>query len=150
MLCVGVIWSAAFNYRTFVIDLIKETASVKKTFDILFKTKEEYEDFVRDIYSLDSIDKWNLDIKTGLMFKHQPEEPVYVVTIVFLEIEEGESFYHDYHQRFFFKNLKSLKAKVRDGLSQTYEIDQNILFHMSEDEKEYRLMDDYLKNYCLH
>ena len=61
MLCIGIIWNSANEFKDYILSDITEYGEILNSFDL--RLGEQYEAFVRDIYSGDDIDDWKIDKK---------------------------------------------------------------------------------------
>lgn len=128
------------------IDDIQKYGSLIGTFDM--SLEENYEAFVRDIYAQDEIASWKVDKKVETMFN---SSDVRTVTVVFIEVDLTEQFYHGGKKRMVYTNLENLKTGIRykyGKMIKDYFFDN--VFHMTDDERELRadltVVSNYLKN----
>lgn len=132
MKCVGIIWNCAFEFKEEILKIISTHSKVSQCYCI--ELKEDYEIFLRSIYSFESIAKWKVDKKVEYMKKY----PSTSVCIVHFDIDVSTIRYHEKKKHFVYSNLQDLKDLVR-GIYQTklpfYFFD--IIFHCSESQEEY-------------
>ncbi len=146
MLCLGILWNSVQEYKDMAIDDIQKYGSLIGTFDM--SLEENYEAFVRDIYAQDEIASWKVDKKVETMFN---SSDVRTVTVVFIEVDLTEQFYHGGKKRMVYTNLENLKTGIRykyGKMIKDYFFDN--VFHMTDDERELRadltVVSNYLKN----
>ena len=128
------------------IDDIQKYGSLIGTFDM--SLEENYEAFGRDIYAQDEIASRKVDKKVETMFN---SSDVRTVTVVFIEVDLTEQFYHGGKKRMVYTNLENLKTGIRykyGKMIKDYFFDN--VFHMTDDERELRadltVVSNYLKN----
>lgn len=146
MLCLGILWNSVQDYKDMAIDDIQKYGSLIGTFDM--SLEENYESFVRDIYAQDEIASWKVDKKVETMFN---SSDVRTVTVVFIEVDLTEQFYHGGKERMVYTNLENLKTEIRDKygkMIKDYFFDN--VFHMTDDERELKadlkVVSNYLTN----
>lgn len=146
MLCLGILWNSVQQYKDMAIEDIQKYGSLIGTFDM--PLEENYEAFVRDIYAQDEIATWKVDKKVETMFN---SSDVRTVTVVFIEVDLTDQFYHGGKKRMVYTNLENLKIGIRDKygkLIKDYFFDN--VFHMTDDERELKadltVVSNYLKN----
>lgn len=146
MLCLGILWNSVQEYKDMAIEDIQKYGSLIGTFDM--PLEENYEAFVRDIYAQDEIATWKVDKKVETMFN---SSDVRTVTVVFIEVDLTDQFYHGGKKRMVYTNLENLKIGIRDKygkLIKDYFFDN--VFHMTDDERELKadltVVSNYLKN----
>lgn len=146
MLCLGILWNSVQEYKDMAIADIQKYGSLIGTFDM--PLEENYEAFVRDIYAQDEIASWKVDKKVETMFN---SSDVRTVTVVVIEVDLTDQFYHGGKKRMVYTNLENLKTGIRDKygkMIKDYFFDN--VFHMTDDERELRadltVVSNYLKN----
>ena len=146
MLCLGILWNSVQQYKDMIIADIQKYGSLIGSFDM--PLEENYETFVRDIYAQDEIATWKVDKKLETMFN---SSDVRTVTIVFVEVDLTDQFYHGGKKKMVYTNLENLKNGIRDKygkMIKDYFFDN--VFHMTDDERELRadftVVTNYLKN----
>lgn len=146
MLCLGILWNSVQQYKDMAIEDIQKYGSLIGIFDM--PLEENYEAFVRDIYAQDEIATWKVDKKVETMFN---SSDVRTVTVVFIEVDLTDQFYHGGKKRMVYTNLENLKIGIRDKygkLIKDYFFDN--VFHMTDDERELKadltVVSNYLKN----
>ena len=146
MLCLGILWNSVQEYKDMAIEDIQKYGSLIGTFDM--PLEENYEAFVRDIYAQDEIATWKVDKKVETMFN---SSDVRTVTVVFIEVDLTDQFYHGGKKRMVYTNLENLKTGIRDKygkMIKDYFFDN--VFHMTDDERELKadltVVSNYLKN----
>lgn len=145
MLCLGILWNSVQEYKDMAIEDIQKYGSLIGTFDM--PLEENYEAFVRDIYAQDEIATWKVDKKVETMFN---SSDVRTVTIVFIEVDLTDQFYHGGKKKMVYTNLENLKTGIRDKygkMIKDYFFDN--VFHMTDDERELKadltVVSNYLK-----
>ena len=133
MKCVGIIWNCAFEFRSEIIEIINQYATLDSWYCI--DLKDSFESFVRKIYSVDAIAKWKVDKKVEYMHLYTSTS----ICIVYFDIDTSIIRYHEKKKHFVFANLQDLKDLIR----QTYSLKLpfyffDIIFHCSETEDEYK------------
>ena len=146
MLCLGILWNSVQEYKDMAIEDIQKYGSLIGTFDM--PLEENYEAFVRDIYAQDEIATWKVDKKVETMFN---SSDVRTVTVVFIEVDLTDQFYHGGKNKMVYPNLENLKTGIRDKygkMIKDYFFDN--VFHMTDDELELKadltVVSNYLKN----
>ena len=146
MLCLGILWNSVQEYKNMAIADIQKYGSLIGTFDM--PLEENYESFVRDIYAQDEIASWKVDKKVETMFN---SSDIRTVTVVFIEVDLTDQFYHGGKKRMVYTNLENLKTGIRDKygkMIKDYFFDN--VFHMTDDERELKadliVVSNYLKN----
>ena len=61
MKCVGIIWNCAFEYKDEILKIISEHCKINQSYCI--DLGNNYEIFLRAIYSFETIAKWKVDKK---------------------------------------------------------------------------------------
>ena len=132
MKCVGIIWNCSFEFTDDILKLISQYAKITNRYHI--DLKANYTNFVRAIYSTDSIATWKVDKKIEYMSKYSSTS----VCIVYFEIDTSILRYHDKKKHFVYSNLQDMKDIIRETYKDKlpyYFFD--IVFHCSETEEEY-------------
>lgn len=132
MKCVGIIWNCAFEFKEQILRKINEYGKVDSFYCI--DLKDNYEVFLRSIYSFESIAKWKVDKKIEYMRKY----PSTLVCIVHFDIDTSQMRYHEKKKHLVYSNLQDLKDFIRDKYKAKlpyYFFD--IIFHCSETAEEY-------------
>lgn len=134
MVCLGILWNSMQEYLENVVEDVEEYGKVLDIFSL--NLGDEYEKFVRDIYSQDEIAAWKVDKKIETMFQCSEGRKV---TILLIDMETSKMEYHPLKKRYVFVNLESMKTDIRKKYSKlvAYYFFDNI-FHVSDDEKEYK------------
>lgn len=133
MLSIGIIWNSASEFKDYILSDIAEYGEILNTFDLILGNK--YDEFVRDIYSDDAIEDWKIDKKIETMKESSDYQGV---TVVVLNIDTTEQYYHEHKKRMVYANLDRLKRSIREKYSQlvsVYFFDN--VFHLTDDENEY-------------
>ena len=143
MLSIGIIWNSASQFKENILSDISEYGEVLNVFDLILDN--QYDTFVRDIYSDDAIDNWKIDKKIETMKQSSDYRGV---TVVVLNIDTKEQYYHAHKKRMVYVNLDRLKRNIREKYSQlvsVYFFDN--VFHLTDDEKEYEECAETLARY---
>ena len=143
MLSIGIIWNSANEFKDYILSDISEYGELLNAFDLILDDK--YNEFVRDIYSGDAIDDWKIDKKIETMKKASDYKGV---TVVVLNIDNTEQYYHEHKKRMVYANIDKLKSIIREKYSQlvsVYFFDN--VFHLTDDEKEYEECAEILSKY---
>ena len=146
MLCLGILWNSVQEYKDMAIEDIQKYGSLIGTFDM--PLEENYEAFVRDIYAQDEIATWKVDKKVETMFN---SSDVRTVTVVFIEVDLTDQFYHGGKNKMVYTNLENLKTGIRDKYGKMIKDYFFVnVFHMTDDELELKadltVVSNYLKN----
>ncbi len=143
MLCLGILWNSVIDYKNDVLQDIEKYATIIKC--ISLDLKEDYEQFVRDIYNQDDIAKWKVDKKIETMFKSTNSRKVLALI---MDIETNTSYYHKLKKRMVYTNLEQMKIDIREKYSKyiPYYFFDNV-FHVTDDEKEFQLDYKVLQKY---
>lgn len=132
MKCVGIIWNCAFEFKEQILRKINEYGKVESFYCI--DLKDNYEIFLRSIYSFESIAKWKVDKKIEYMKMY----PSTSICIVHFDIDTSQIRYHEKKKHFVNSNLQDLKDFIRNNYKTKlshYFFD--IIFHCSETTEEY-------------
>lgn len=143
MLSVGIIWNSASEFKDYILSDIAEYGEILNTFDLILG--DQYDEFVRDIYSDDAIEDWKIDKKIETMKESSDYRGV---TVVVLNVDTTEQYYHEHKKRMVYANLDRLKRSIREKYSQlvsVYFFDN--VFHLTDDENEYGECVDILSKY---
>lgn len=143
MLSVGIIWNSASEFKDYILSDIAEYGEILNTFDLMLG--DQYDEFVRDIYSDDAIEDWKIDKKIETMKESSDYRGV---TVVVLNVDTTEQYYHEHKKRMVYANLDRLKRSIREKYSQlvsVYFFDN--VFHLTDDENEYGECVDILSKY---
>ena len=143
MLSIGIIWNSASQFKENILSDISEYGEVLNVFDLILDN--QYDTFVRDIYSDDAIDNWKIDKKIETMKQSSDYRGVIVVV---LNIDTTEQYYHAHKKRMVYANIDKLKSIIREKYSQlvsVYFFDN--VFHLTDDEKEYEECAEILSKY---
>lgn len=143
MLSIGIIWNSANDFKDYILSDITEYGEILNSFDLMLG--EQYESFVRDIYSGDAIDDWKIDKKIETMNQSSDYQGV---TVVVLDIDTTEQYYHKHKKRMVYANPDRMKTNIRKKYSQlvsNYFFDN--VFHLTDDEKEYEECVETLAKY---
>lgn len=142
----GILWNSVHEYKEQALLDIKESADLLGSFDL--QLDENYEQFVRGIYSQEKMDSWKIDKKIDTMFQSTDNR---TVTVFVIDIDTSEQFYHEYKKKVVYKRLDDLKKSIREKYSKlvpVYFFD-NVL-HLTDDEQEFitnmAIVSEYTKN----
>ena len=134
MKCVGIIWNCAFEFKDEIVKMMSNYSVVENYFCI--DLKSNYENFVRLIYSSDSIAEWKIDKKVEYMRNYTSTS----VCIVYFDIDTSIMRYHDKKKHMVYANLQDLKDLIRKAYGSKlpfYFFD--IVFHCSESSEEFNI-----------
>ena len=143
MFCLGILWNSMFEFKDEVFEDISKYGEIKKTY--FLDLGNDYEQFVRDIYSKDTIAEWKVNKKIETMFACTESR---IVTVVILKLDPGEIEYHPLKKRNIFRNIEDMKINIREkyrNYENVYFFDN--LFHATDDEKEFKDDLDVIKKY---
>lgn len=141
----GIIWNTAQTCRDEIIQDIKNSVPVLDIYDI--DLGNNYENFVRDLYSIDEIDSAKLEMKLQSMLNNK----LRIITIIFMKIDPTKQYYYIHKKRNVFSEIQDLKLLIRNKYKEKVEnyFFDNV-FHMSDDEFEYveglKILSKYLDN----
>jgi len=133
MVCLGILWNSMQDYLGEAIEDISSYGSIKGAFTM--ELNDQYESFVRDIYSQDDIAEWKVDKKLETMFKCSDNRNI---TVVIVDVDSSKQVYHPLKKRMVYENLENMKTNLRKKYSEKvdhYFFDN--VFHMTDDEREY-------------
>lgn len=145
MICLGILWNSMREHLSEVLTDISSYGEIEDAFSM--DLGQNYEKFVRDIYSQDEIAEWKVDKKIETMFHCSDNRKI---TIVILNMKNSKMVYHEYKKRNVFANLENMKTEIRKKYSQLVEcyFFDNI-FHVTDDEREYiadmGVVNEYIK-----
>lgn len=146
MLCLGIIWNSAQQFKDFIIEDIERQGEILATYDL--SLGENYCNFVRDIYLKDVIEDWKIEKKISTMKKSSDNRDV---TLIFLEMDTTEQYYHEGKKKMVYASLDRLKKSIRTKYSKfvpEYFFDN--VFHLTDDENEFKtsliILDNYINN----
>lgn len=146
MLCLGIIWNCVQDFKTSIIEDINQQGEILATYDLFLG--DEYDSFVRYIYSKEIIDEWKIDKKISSMYKSSDRRDV---TLVFVKMDVTEKYYHKGKRKMVYASLDRLKRSIREKYSQLvpeYFFDN--VFHLTDDENEFKacmgIFDFYVQN----
>ena len=88
MVCLGILWNSMQEHLENVVEDVEEYGKVLDIFSL--NLGDEYEKFVRDIYSQDEIAAWKVDKKIETMFQCSEGRKV---TIILIDIETSKMEY---------------------------------------------------------
>lgn len=137
MKCLGILWNGMNEFKEEALIDIKSYAKINNIIDIDLDSR--YECFVRDIYSMDDIATWKVDKKIETMFQCSDNRQI---TVVDMEIDVSEQYFHPLKKRLVFTNLENMKVEIRKKYEtkvSCYFFDN--VFHVTDNEKEY--IDDF-------
>lgn len=100
MVCLGILWNSMQEHLENVVEDVEKYGNVLDIFSL--NLGDEYEKFVREIYSQDEIAAWKVDKKIETMFQCSEERKV---TILLIDIETSKMEYHPLKKRYVFVNL---------------------------------------------
>lgn len=143
MKCMGILWNSSSIFKDEIIEDIKNYAKVIGVMTI--DLEDNYEEFVREIYDCDSIEKWKVDKKIETMFMCTSSSQI---RVLLMEVDTEEEYYHPHKKRNVYKNLEHMKIYVRNKYSKivpVYFFDN--VFHATDDEKEFYLTYEVIKKY---
>lgn len=134
MVCLGILWNSMHEHLENVVEDIEEYGKILDIFSL--NLGEEYEKFVRYIYSQDEIAAWKVDKKIETMFQCSEERKI---TILLIDIVTSKTEYHPLKKRYVFINLENMKTNIRKKYSKlvAYYFFDNV-FHVTDDEREYK------------
>ena len=107
MKCVGIIWNCAFEFKDEITKIIANYSVVENCYCI--DLKSNYENFVRLIYSADSIAEWKVDKKVEYMRNYHGTS----ICIINFDIDTSILRYHEKKKHMIFSNLQDLKDLIR-------------------------------------
>lgn len=144
MLCLGIIWNSVQQFKDSIIEDIETQGELLGIYDL--SLGENYDDFVRDIYSKEKIDDWKIAKKISTMKTSSDSRNV---TLVFLDMDTTEQYYHEGKKKTVFASLDMLKKSIRvkySKLVKEYFFDN--VFHLTDDEGEFKasliIISDYI------
>lgn len=147
MKCIGIIWNCAMQYENEILALIKDNSKIIYT--SILQLGNSYENFVREIYSRDSIDEWKINEKIRNM---KLSTSLTDVRFIIYDIEVEELFFNTYKKRFVYSKSELLKSIIRIAIMnklQNYFFD--ITFHATDSLEEYEktlnIINSYLKTH---
>lgn len=147
MKSLGIIWNSAYDFKDDIVSDMSQVVKVDGCYHM--DLGDDYEKFVRTLYSFDDIADWKVDSKLKAMFFENPNRKVCVVIFNF---DADQTFYHAYKKRSVFSQLENLKGTIRGEYSKKvpcYFFDN--VFHASDNAKEfeqdYNLFLEYYKKY---
>lgn len=145
MLCIGIIWNNVFHLKDEILEDIRnnDLAKVFESFDL--DLDDDYENFVRGIYSLDSIATWKVDKKVSTMLESTDSRSV---NVIFMEVNDSNQEYHELKKRYVYTDLENLKVFIRGKYKEkisNYFFDN--VFHMTDNKEEFEQTYDFLKKY---
>lgn len=147
MKCIGIIWNCAMQYENEILALIKDNSKIIYT--SILQLGNSYENFVREIYSQDSIDEWKINEKIRNM---KLSTSLTDVRFIIYDIEVEELFFNTYKKRFVYSKSELLKLIIRIAIMnklQNYFFD--ITFHATDSLEEYEktlnIINSYLKTH---
>lgn len=145
MVGLGILWNSVVDMKEQILNDVNEYCDIIDHFDL--ELGEDYEQFVRDIYSLDDIAEWKVDKKVETMFACSDVKNVVVVVF---NIDTYTMEYHELKKRMVYPNLEEMKKNIRmkyKDLVPVYFFDN--IFHVTDNEKEFE--DDYnlVKSYAI-
>ncbi len=147
MKCIGIIWNCAMQYENEILALIKDNSKIIYT--SILQLGNSYENFVREIYSQDSIDEWKINEKIRNM---KLSTSLTDVRFIIYDIEVEELFFNTYKKRFVYSKSELLKSIIRIAIMnklQNYFFD--ITFHATDSLEEYEktlnIINSYLKTH---
>lgn len=145
MLCLGILWNSVYEFKDMILSDIEKYGNLVDSFDL--NLEDNYEDFVRDIYAQDEIASWKVDKKVSTMFNSSDNRNI---TIVFIEVDLTDQFYHGGKKKMVYTNLENLKNGIRGKygkMIKEYFFDN--VFHMTDDTRELKadlgVVSEYLK-----
>lgn len=143
MLSIGVIWNSAHDFKEYILSDITEYGEILNSYDLILG--DNYQSFVRDIYCSDSIDDWKIEKKIEAM-NHSCDYQG--VTIVVIDVDITEQYYHPYKKKMVYANLDRMKTNIRKNYSKlvSFYFFDNV-FHLTDDEKEYEECVEVLSRY---
>ena len=132
MKCVGIIWNCAFEYKDEILKIISEHCRIEQSYCI--DLGNNYEIFLRSIYSFETIAKWKIDKKIEYMKKYTSTS----ICIIHFDIDTSMMRYHEKKKCLVYSKLQDLKDLIRE----TYKNELpfyffDIIFHCSETQEEY-------------
>lgn len=147
MKSVGIIWNCAMQYENEILDLIKDNSKI--IYSSVLHLGNSYENFVRDIYSNDSIAEWKINEKIRHMKLSTSSTDV---RFIIYDIDVEELFFNTYKKRFVYSKSELLKSIIRIAIMnklKNYFFD--ITFHATDSPDEYEktlnIIHSYLKGY---
>ena len=131
MIYIGILWNTVNN---FCIDILKDIAEFS---EILFwnevDLENQYNEFIKNIYELDGIDEWKVNLKLQSMNQTLNKK----IVIVFLRIDDNTKIYNTKKNKMVAVNIENLKYTIRKKYSKkilNYFFDN--VFHMTDNEEE--------------
>lgn len=144
MKCLGILWNSMDPFKEEALDDIGNYCKILGCFSI--DLKDDYENFVRDIYSQDDIAEWKVDRKLETMFACSESRKVH---IILMDVKTNEQEYHPLKKRMVFKNLEQMKVNIRAKYKEkvnTYFFDN--VFHVTDDSREFIADYSIVKKYA--
>lgn len=148
MKCLGIIWNSIYEFKDEILEDLKKYVVVEHSFSL--DLSDEYENFVRTLYSFDEIADWKVDKKIETMFANSDDRKI---GVVLFNVNTDNVRYHEFKKRNVYSDLEDLKVLIRNKYSKKipiYFFDN--IFHATDDEKEfeqdYKLVNSYI-NSCL-
>lgn len=133
MKCLGIFWNSMNEFKDEAVIDVEKYCKILGGFPI--ELGDNYEKFVRDIYSQDEIAEWKVDKKVETMFQCSDSREIYVIL---MDIDTKEQTYHPFKKRFVYTNLEQMKVDIRTKYKDrvnNYFFDN--IFHVTDDEREF-------------
>lgn len=138
----GLLWNSATEYAPEILSKISSNYQLLKT--QIYNLSDCYENFVKDIYSEDSIAEWKVEKKINYMRQFMNRK----VTVFDIDIDNPTFRYVDVKKRSTCVQIEEIKKSIRSEYSkkiQPYFFDT--IIHMSDDQKENYQMQRVLQKY---
>lgn len=133
MKCVGIIWNCTMPYENEIMKIIEDNSKIINTF--VLHLGDCYEEFVRQIYSTETIADWKVEEKIKHM---KSSSSITDVRIIIYDITLSDKFYHPYKRCYVYSTLELLKMIIRSTcMNKIANYFFDIAFHSSESETEY-------------
>lgn len=143
MKSIAILWNSMNNLREEALEDIKKYAIIEDM--ICIDLKENYFDFIKDIYPFDGRHQDIHIFKANSMIdKYESNE----ICILFLDILDSEKEYCARKHNYIYINIEKLKNLIRNKYKDRikgYSFDN--VFHMTDDENEHIYTLDIVKKY---
>lgn len=133
MKAIAILWNSMEHNFASALNDINRKAQVLECFKIDFK--EEFKQFIADIYPYEGENYWKLEYKIKAMFNRYSKNEIY---ILFLEVPDSKKIYIERKSIFIYENVEELKKYIRNKYKEivsNYAFDN--VFHMTDDMPEF-------------
>jgi len=131
MISEGIIWNKGYILKN---DILRDISTNNNIIDIQdYNFDDEYESFVRNVYSIENMESWKIDKKLAHMLDCVDRK----ICSLSFEFDESNVLYHPMKKKMVYADLENLKMFIREKYkTQVDNYTFDVLFHATDSKEE--------------